>query len=448
MYKEPICAIATPYGVGSISVIRCSGNGVISLVNKIFKGKNLTKAKPNTISYGHILSDGQIIDEVMVSIFHAPKSFTGDESVEISCHGGIYNTNRVLEELLSNGFRLAEPGEFTKRAFLNGRIDLAQAESIMDIISSENELALKASIHSLRRGTTILVENMRSKLLSLIASIEVNIDYPEYDDAIEMTQNIITPVLIDLIKEMEDVLEHSKIGVCAVHGIKTAIVGRPNVGKSSLLNMLLEEEKAIVTDIAGTTRDLIEGSINIGNVTLRLIDTAGIRKSSDIVEQIGIERSLKAIEDAELVLLVLDGSSKLTKLDLELLEKTNNKQRIIIVNKMDLESKINLELKHINISALKQNGLKELEDELLRVTKINNFNTNDNNYLSNTRHVAKMKDALVSLKSALEACDMCLDVDMIEIDIKQAWNSLGEIIGQTSSDLLLNELFSKFCLGK
>ena len=448
MYKDAICAIATPYGVGSISVIRTSGEDALVLVNKVFKGKNLTKVKPNTIHYGYIMDDTEVVDEVMVSVFHAPKSFTGENSIEISCHGGIYNTNKVLETLLKNGFRMAEPGEFSKRAFLNGKMDLTQAEAIMDVISSSNDLALKASLHSLRKGTTILVENMRQKLLSLIASIEVNIDYPEYDDAIVMTDEIIKPILVELIKEMKNVLEHSKIGVQAVHGIKTAIVGRPNVGKSSLLNMLLEEEKAIVTDIAGTTRDLIEGSLNIGNVTLNLIDTAGIRHATDLVEQIGIERSKKAIEEAELVLLVLDASQSLTEEDLELLKLTEDKKRIVIFNKNDLDNKIALDINNISISAKNQNGLKELEEELLRVTKINEFNVHDNNYLSNTRHVAKMQEALKALESALTGCELNVDVDMIEIDIKDAWNYLGEIIGQTSSDLLLNELFSKFCLGK
>ncbi len=448
MYDEAICAIATAYGVGSISIIRCSGENVLSLVNKVFKGRDLTKVKPNTIHYGYIHENGEVLDEVLVSVFHGPKSFTGENSCEINCHGGIYNTNRVLEALLSHGFRLAQPGEFSKRAFLNGRIDLTQAESIMDIISSSNELALKASVNSLRKNTTKLIESMREKLLSLIASIEVNIDYPEYDDAIVMTEEIILPAIIELKAEMNNVLEHSKIAVMAVHGVKTAIVGRPNVGKSSLLNMMLDEEKAIVTDIAGTTRDVIEGSLTLGNVTLNLIDTAGIRHTTDEVERIGIERSKKALEKAELVLLVLDGSKPLENDDYELLELTKNKNRIIVVNKSDLKQNLSLDEKYLTISAKNKFGLKELESELLKITKINNFNVSDNNYLSNTRHIAKVKEALSSLESAIFACNNHYDVDMIEIDIKNAWNLLGDIIGQNSSDLLLDELFSKFCLGK
>lgn len=448
MFNESICAIATAYGVGAISIIRVSGDYSLTQVNKIFKGKNLTQVKPNTINYGYIVDDDEIIDEVLVSVFHGPKSFTGENSCEISCHGGIYNTNRVLEVLLKNGIRLAEPGEFSKRAFLNGRIDLSQSEAIMDIISSSNELALKASIHSLRKGTTNLVNDLRRNLLDLIAKIEVNIDYPEYDDAIVMTDEIISPLLEKIILKIEDIIKHSKIGVMAVNGVKTAIVGRPNVGKSSLLNMLLEEEKAIVTDIAGTTRDIIEGELTLGNVTLKLIDTAGIRKSTDVVEKIGIERSRKAISDAEVCLLVLDSSRPLEEEDKELLKLTENKTRIIIFNKTDLERKIDLDVPHIEISALKQEGITILEKSLLDITRINEFNANDNNYLSNTRHVALMNEALISLKSALHACKLHLEVDMIEIDIKDAWLKLGKIIGEDSPDLLINELFSKFCLGK
>lgn len=448
MFNDTICAIATPYGVGAISVIRVSGDDAIFIVNKVFKGKSLEEAKPNTIHYGYIIDGKDIIDEVMVSVFHAPKSFTGENSCEISCHGGIYNTNRVLEVILKNGARMAEPGEYSKRAFLNGRIDLAQSEAIMDIISSSNELALKASIHSLRKGTTNLIKALREKLLDLIAKIEVNIDYPEYDDAVVMTDEIIEPVVKDLITEMKDILKHSRLGVMAVNGVKTAIVGRPNVGKSSLLNMLLEEDKAIVTDIAGTTRDIIEGELTLGNVTLKLVDTAGIRKSTDVVEKIGIERSKKAIDECEVCLLVLDSSHPLEEEDKELLKLTESKQRIIIFNKTDLPRKINLDIPHIDISALHSEGIALLETALLDITKINEFNANDNNYLSNTRHVALMSKALDSLKSAYNACLNHIDVDMIEIDIKDAWYKLGSIIGEESTELLINELFSKFCLGK
>lgn len=446
--NEPICAIATPYGVGAISIIRCSGHGSLELVNNVFKGKDLTKGKPNTMYHGYIVDNGDTIDEVMVSVFHAPHCFTGEESAEINCHGGIYNTNRVLECLLAHGFRMAEPGEFSRRAFLNGRIDLTQSEAIMDVISASNDLALRASVHSLRKSTNKLVCDMRSHLVDLISKIEVNIDYPEYDDAIVMTDEIAIPMLNDLIKECEMVLENSKISVVAIHGIKTAIVGKPNVGKSSLLNRLLEEDKAIVTDIAGTTRDTIEGDLNIGGVTLKLIDTAGIRKSDDVVEQIGIERSKKALAEAELALVILDPTQELNDIDKELLDLTKDKKRIIIYNKADIKRNNDLLEDSIVISAKTGEGVEKLEQKLIEITRINEFNVNDNNYLTNARHVAKMREALNSLKSALDGCKQHLDIDMIELDVKSAWYSLGEIIGDTNSDTLITELFSRFCLGK
>ncbi len=448
MINDAICAIATPYGVGAISIIRCSGHNAIELVNKVFKGKDLTKARANTINYGYISDDGIIIDEVMVSIFKGPHSFTGEDSAEVNCHGGIYNTNRVLECLLSHGFKLAEPGEFSKRAFLNGRIDLTQSEAIMDIINSESDLALRASVNSLRKSTNKLVVNMRSHLVDLISKIEVNIDYPEYDDAIVMTQEIAIPMLKELISEAEDVLEKSKISQVAVSGIKTAIVGKPNVGKSSLLNCLLSEEKAIVTDIAGTTRDIVEGKLSLGPVTLNLIDTAGIRESEDLVERIGIEKSKKAIEASELVLLLLNPTSELDDVDKELLDLTKDKQRIIIYNKSDLKLDFDKLEDSITLSAKTGEGIDKLEKKLIEITRINEFNVNDSNYLTNSRHVAKMREALTALKSALDGCYKQIDIDMIELDVKQAWYSLGEIIGDTNSDTLITELFSRFCLGK
>ncbi len=448
MINDAICAIATPYGVGAISIIRCSGFNSIKLVNDIFKGKDLTKVKGNTINYGYIEDDGVIIDEVMVSVFKGPHSFTGEDSCEVNCHGGIYNTNRVLECLLSHGFKMAEPGEFSRRAFLNGRIDLTQSEAIMDIINSESDLALRASVNSLRKSTNKLVVNMRSHLVDLISKIEVNIDYPEYDDAIVMTDEIAIPMLNELIEECEDVLENSKISQVAVNGIKTAIVGKPNVGKSSLLNRLLSEERAIVTDIAGTTRDTIEGKLNLGGVVLKLIDTAGIRESEDLVEKIGIEKSKKVIEEAELVLLLLNPTEELDEVDNELLNLTKDKQRIIIYNKSDLNSDFKMIDGSIAISAKTGDGVEKLEKKLIEITKINEFNVNDSNYLTNTRHIAKMREALSSLKSALEGAKNHIDIDMIELDVKAAWYSLGEIIGDTNSDTLITELFSRFCLGK
>ena len=443
---DNICAIATPYGTGAISIIRCSGPDAITLVNNVFKGKNLTKCKSHTIHYGYIMDKEKIIDEVVCNLFIAPKSFDGENTVEINCHGGVYVTNQVLQVLLKNGFRMAENGEFSKRAFLNKRLDLTQAEAIMDIISATNDLALQSSNNSLRAQTSLLVKEFRDKLLDIIAKIEVNIDYPEYDDAIEVSINYLEPVINDLLKEMQQILNNSSISTIAIHGIKTAIVGKPNVGKSSLLNMMLDEDKAIVSSIAGTTRDLVEGKLNIRNITLHLIDTAGIRESDDYVEAIGIKRSQKAIDEADLILLVLDSSNELSDEDLKLLELTKNKKRIIIANKNDLESKWKLN-DVVYISAKNNEGLDILADRIYEITNLNSFDVNGR-YLNNNRQIALMNKAYNALLNAKKAIDLQMDIDLIEIDIKEAFDSLGEITGEAYPDELITALFTKFCLGK
>ena len=444
---DAICAIATSYGSGAISIVRASGKDSIKMINEIFKGPDLTKVASHTISYGSIVYEGEIIDEVLVSVFLPPRTYTREECVEINCHGGMFVTNKILETLLKIGFRLADSGEFTKRAFLNGRIDLTQAEAVMDIISSGNDLMLRNSNKALRKEITKMITSLRERLVALIAKIEVNIDYPEYDDAIEMTNEIIIPELIDIKASVKEILENSKIGKTLSHGINTAIVGRPNVGKSSLLNMLLEEDKAIVSHYAGTTRDIVEGKLNIGNITLNLIDTAGIRESDDFVEQIGINKAKEVLDKAELVLLVLDNSN-ITDYDLELLKLTKDKTRIIILNKMDLNNKANIEEPHIMISALNNEGVKELTDKILEVSKVNELNQVDATYLTNARQVAKLDLAYKAICEAIQSSQEYLPVDMVELDIKKAWDTLGEIIGISSGDELINELFSKFCLGK
>lgn len=444
---ENICAIATPYGTGAISIIRCSGPNAIELVNKVFKGKNLNKCLSHTIHYGYIVDNGNIVDEVLCNIFLAPKSFDGENTVEINCHGGVFVTNQVLQVLLKNGFRMAENGEFSKRAFLNKRLDLTQAEAIMDIISSTNSLALKSSTNSLRSRTSQLVKSFRDKLLDVLAKIEVNIDYPEYDDAIEVTNSYLLPIVDELIKEMDIILYNSSISTIAIHGIKTAIVGKPNVGKSSLLNMLLDEDKAIVSSIAGTTRDLVEGTLNIRNITLHLIDTAGIRDSDDYVEAIGIQRSQKAIDTADLVLLVLDSSKPLEEEDYKLLELTKDKKRVIIANKKDLDSHWSLE-DVIYISAKNKDGIEELADTIYNITNLSSFNVDEGKYLNNNRQVSLMNKAYNSLVNAKTAINMGVDVDLIEIDIKEAFDSLGEITGEAYPEELITALFTKFCLGK
>ena len=444
---DAICAIATSYGSGAISIVRASGKDSIKMINEIFKGPDLTKVKSHTISYGSIVYEGEIIDEVLVSVFLPPRTYTREEIVEINCHGGMFVTNKILETLLKIGFRLADSGEFTKRAYLNGRIDLTQAEAVMDIISSGNDMMLKNSNKALRKEITKMITSLRERLLGLIAKIEVNIDYPEYDDAIEMTNEIIIPELTSIKEEVNTILEHSKIGKSLSYGINTAIIGRPNVGKSSLLNMLLEEEKAIVSHFAGTTRDIIEGKLNIGNITLNLIDTAGIRESDDYVEQIGITKAKEVLEKAELVLLVLDNSN-ITEYDQQLLKLTENKNRIIILNKMDLNNKANIDFPHIMISALNGQGLREIEEEIIKIAKVNELNRVDATYLTNARQVSKLQLAYNAILDAISSSQVYLPVDLVELDIKKAWDILGEIIGISSGDELINELFSKFCLGK
>lgn len=444
---ENICAIATPYGTGAISIIRCSGPQAIDLVNRVFKGKNLKNCKSHTIHYGYIMDGTDIVDEVLCNIFLAPKSFDGENTVEINCHGGIYVTNRVLQVLLNAGFRLAERGEFSKRAFLNQRLDLTQAEAIMDIISANNSLALKSSANSLRSSTSRLIHGFRDKLLDLLAKIEVNIDYPEYEDAVEVTHEFLEPILGELLRDMEVILDNSSISTIAIHGLKTAIVGKPNVGKSSLLNMLLDEDKAIVSSVAGTTRDFVEGSLNIRNITLHLIDTAGIHHSTDDVEAIGIERSKKAIASADLVLLVLDSSRPLEEEDYLLLKITKQKKRVIIANKADLEPNWKME-ESIGISAKQGKGLEALADKIYEITNIHRLNIDEGKFLNNQRQVALMSRAYQSLKNALCAAKEGVDIDLIEIDIKQAFDSLGEITGEAYPDELITALFTKFCLGK
>lgn len=448
MQFQTIAAIATPLGTAGISVIRISGDDAIEKVNTIFKGKNLNNVATHTIHYGHIMNtDGTPLDEVMVSVFRAPKSFTKENVVEVSTHGGILITQLVLERILDTGIILAEPGEFSKRAFLNGRIDLVQAEAIMDIIHATNENAVKVAHKALDRTTSMMIENLKAKVLTMIAQIEVNIDYPEYDDAIVMSKEIIYPRVTELLEEIKDILRRSKRTQYIREGVKTVIVGRPNVGKSSLLNALLDEERAIVTDIAGTTRDTIDAFVNLDGITLQLIDTAGIRDADDAIERIGVDRSRKAVEAAELILLVLDLSEKLTKEDTLLLELTKHKNRIIIGNKTDLPKALEIETM-VQISTLQRQGLNELEHKILKVLQLDNLVDKDFNYLSNIRHIQKLKEAEASLESVVDAIHMDMPVDIYAVDLTTAWNRLGEILGNQQYGDLLTELFSKFCLGK
>ncbi len=449
MNTETIAAISTALGQGAISIVRLSGADSISIVGRVFKGKNLEKVASHTVHYGHIFNGKENIDEVLVTVFRAPKTFTTEDVVEINCHGGVFVANKILELLLINGARPASPGEFTERAFLNGRIDLTQAEAVMDIIEAKSDMSLSLANKGLDGVIYNLITDLRNELLNTIAHIEVNIDYPEYDDVIELSTNIIKPDVEKLVDKITILLEKAQFGKIIKEGLKTAIIGRPNVGKSSLLNALLREERAIVTEIQGTTRDTIEGNINIGGIILNLIDTAGIRDSKDIIERIGIDKAKKAIELAELILFVLDNNQKLTKEDNELLEITKHKKRIIIINKTDLSKELNHHFEHsVSVSALNKTGIEDLELIIRDMFLSGEVNVSDQTYISNARHIAKLNEVLSSLKDSLQAISDQMPIDMAEIDLKNAWNVLGEIIGDTSSTSLLDELFSKFCLGK
>lgn len=446
--NDTIAAISTAFGTAGIAVIRISGDQAISEFNQIFKGRDLTKVKSHTVWYGHIIDeDGSYLDEVMVTVLKGPRSFTAEDMIEVSTHGGILIVQKVLERILTLNIRLAEPGEFSERAYLNGRIDLVEAESIMDLIHAKSEQALKIANLGVQKETSHMIRRLRDRLLAIIAQIEVNIDYPEYDDAVVMSKEIIKPETEQLLKSIDEIMRESKKNQMIREGVKTAIIGKPNVGKSSLLNALLNEEKAIVTDIEGTTRDTIEAQVNIRGVTLILVDTAGIRHTEDIVEKMGIDRSKKAIDEAELVLLVLDQSKALTDADKALLDLTKDKRRILIGNKSDLPPSFNIE-SIIPISALNKSGLSQLEEAILKSLSLSDIETRNYNYLSNVRHIMKVKDAKASLLNVLTSIEQDMPVDVYAIDLTQAWKSLGEILGEYYQDDLLDELFSKFCLGK
>ncbi|WP_374286822.1 tRNA uridine-5-carboxymethylaminomethyl(34) synthesis GTPase MnmE [Lactococcus sp.] len=448
---DTIAAISTPLGEGAISIVRLSGTEAVKIATSVFKGKDLTQVNSHTINYGHIVEKETLIDEVMVSVMRAPKTFTREDIVEINTHGGIAVTQEILQVLLRNGARLAEPGEFTKRAFLNGRIDLAQAESVMDLIRAKTDKAANIAIKQLDGSLSTLINNIRQEILESLAQVEVNIDYPEYDDVETMTSQMLLEKTGRFQNLLENLLSTAKRGKILREGLKTAIIGRPNVGKSSLLNQLLREEKAIVTDIAGTTRDVITEFANIGGVPLELIDTAGIRDTEDIVEKIGVERSKKALNEADLVLLVLDASSELTDKDLELLELSASSNRIVLLNKTDLPEKIELDklpADFIRISALKNENLDAVEEKINAIFFAGEIEAKDATVLSNARHVGLVEKALSALTEANEGLAAGLPVDLIQVDVTRCWQILGEITGDAAPDELITQLFSQFCLGK
>lgn len=455
--NDTICAIATSQGVGAIAIIRVSGTEAIEIANKIFQGKDLTKVPSHTINYGHIIDENKNkVDEVLVSVMKAPKTFTAEDTVEINTHGGIAPTNKVLELLLENGCRLAEPGEYTKRAFLNGRIDLLEAEAVMDMIDSKTEVQRKLAVNQISGKVSDLINQLRDDMVQIISNINVNIDYPEYDDVEIMTNELLIPKITNLKEKIQKILKESKNGRIIKEGIKTSIIGRPNVGKSSLLNALLEEDKAIVTDIAGTTRDIVEGQIKVNGIVLNMIDTAGIRETADKIEAIGVEKSLKIMEESDLILFMLNNNEELTPDIEELLEKLDNRKYIIIINKNDLESKIDKsklerfekENKIINISVLNNDGIEDLKNKIIELFNINELETKDPTYLSNSRSISILKRCLTSIEDVEQGLKENRPIDMIELDIKNIWEELGHINGTSYEEELLDEMFSRFCLGK
>lgn len=447
--NDTIVAISTTTGVGAISIIRLSGPEALEITSKVFT-KDLTKVDTHTIHYGYIKKDKEKIDEVLVSVMLAPKTFTREDVVEINCHGGVATTNKVLEVILNNGARLAEPGEFTKRAFLNGRIDLLEAEATMDLISSKTDKARKISINTLTGETSNIIKNLRSELVGVISNIEVNIDYPEYEDIEQLTNEKILPSIKNFKEKLIQIIKKSEDSKVIKEGIKVGIIGKPNVGKSSLLNSLLEEDKAIVTDIPGTTRDIVEGNIVLDGIMLNMIDTAGIRDTEDTVEKIGVEKSLNIINTSDLVIFILNNNEELTTEEKELLEKIKGKKKIIVINKIDLDNNLDKSKldKYIEISVKEDIGIDKIKEEIKRLFNIGEIEASDMTYLSNARSISLLQKSLTNIEEAIEEIENNSPIDIVEFSLKDAWNNLGEVIGETYTDELLDELFSRFCLGK
>ena len=449
--NDIIVAISTALGKGAISIIRLSGEGCIDLVNRCFKGKDLSKVDSHTINFGYIIDKDETIDQVLVSVMKAPKTYTREDIVEINCHGGIASTNKILELMILNGARLAEPGEFTKRAFLNGRIDLVEAEAVMDLVNSKTEKARIQSINQLEGKLTDIIRRFRQELLELLANVEVNIDYPEYEDIEVVTLDKIKNKVGDMRKSLNDIVIESETRKIIKEGINIAIVGRPNVGKSSILNRLLGENKAIVTDIAGTTRDIVEGSISLNGIELNFIDTAGIRETSDIVEKYGVEKSKEQINKADLVILVLNNNDVLTLDDKDLINLVKNKKYITVINKKDLSTKLNLDSilldNKIYTDTVSMDGIDSLKNKIIELFNLDEIDNNVEIF-TNIRQLTLAKEALMILEDVEKGIKDEVPVDLISIDIKRIWTKLGEILGENYDDELIDQLFSQFCLGK
>ncbi|HGO3783717.1 TPA: tRNA uridine-5-carboxymethylaminomethyl(34) synthesis GTPase MnmE [Staphylococcus aureus] len=459
MDLDTITSISTPMGEGAIGIVRLSGPQAVEIADKLYKGKHLLNDVPShTINYGHIIDpeSKEVVEVVMVSVLRAPKTFTREDIIEINCHGGILTINRVLELTMTYGARMAEPGEFTKRAFLNGRIDLSQAEAVMDFIRSKTDRASKVAMNQIEGRLSDLIKKQRQSILEILAQVEVNIDYPEYDDVEDATTEFLLEQSKEIKQEINRLLDTGAQGKIMREGLSTVIVGKPNVGKSSMLNNLIQDNKAIVTEVAGTTRDVLEEYVNVRGVPLRLVDTAGIRETEDIVEKIGVERSRKALSQADLILFVLNNNEALTQEDYTLYEVVKNEDVIVIVNKMDLEQNIDInEVKDmigdtplIQTSMLKQEGIDELEIQIRDLFFGGEVQNQDMTYVSNSRHISLLKQARQTIQDAIDAAESGVPMDMVQIDLTRTWEILGEIIGETASDELIDQLFSQFCLGK
>lgn len=443
-----IVGLSTALGVGAISIIRVSGYGSISMVNKIFKGENLENKSSHTITYGHIVYQNEIIDEVLVTIMKSPKTYTTEDIVEINCHGGISTTNKIIEILLECGCRLAEAGEFTKRAFINGRIDLIESESVNDLINAKSDASRKLALNNIGGNLTKKINIIREELIDIISNIEVNIDYPEYEDIEIITNKKILPKIEKIKEKINYLLKGAQNGKLIRNGINVALVGKPNVGKSSILNFLIDEEKAIVTDIAGTTRDIVEGNMVLNGVLINFIDTAGIRKTNDIVEQIGVNKSLELVKSADLIIVVLNNNEILTNEEKELIDSIEQNKRLIFVNKNDLETKLEIKQNYIFGNTTNVDGLNDLKKAIIEKFELDKIMDKDLSLISNVRQIDLIKKSLDDIESAIKNIKNNFAIDIVEIDIRNAWEHLGEIIGANYNEELLDNLFSNFCLGK
>lgn len=447
---DTICAISTSIGIGAISIVRITGPEAIDIVDKVFSG-NLKDKETHTIHYGHIIDNSEVVDEVLVMLMRAPKTYTTEDTVEINCHGGISTTKKILELLINNGSRLAEPGEFTKRAYLNGRINLLEAESVNDLIVAKTDAARTLAINNVGGKLTEKIRELREKIVKILSNIEVNIDYPEYTDELVVTHELMNKYLGEITKDLDILVSGAKNGRLIKNGVNIAIIGKPNVGKSSILNYLLDEDKAIVTNIPGTTRDIVEGTITLNGIALNFIDTAGIRETDDIVEKIGVDKSKSVASSADIIIYVLNNNEEISSEELENMGNLDSKKTIIFVNKSDLEQKINLG----NISreiilgnTVSDNGLDNLLVAIKNKLNLDSIVNKDMSYLSNIREITLVNKASVALNSAKKSLEEELPIDVIEIDLKRAWEYLGEIIGDAYEDELVDNIFSNFCLGK